>query len=111
MPSIATCTADIGQVKGFEFEVQLRFERDFHSPPIKYTLPQRRWLNAYVKELLQLGIIGECSSTNCCNVVLVPQGQTDLDFRVCVNYRPLNSKLLTPRYPMPDIQCILDILG
>lgn len=33
----ATTTADIGLVKGFDFQVELKFQRGFSAAPIKYT--------------------------------------------------------------------------
>ena len=45
---------------------------------------------------------------NACNVVLVPGGQTDQDYRMTVNYQLLNARLKRDAFPLPDVRGILD---
>ena len=49
----------------------------------------------------------ECAS----NVVLVKQGQSGQDYRLCVNFTDLNARLLVKRYPMRDCNTIISRLS
>ncbi len=41
-------------------------------------------------------------------VVLVDQGQSGQDYRLCVNFVDLNAHTVHPGYPMQDLQISLD---
>ena len=45
------------------------------------------------------------------NVVLVRQGQSGQDFRLCVNFTDLNPRLHTNKYPMRDCLSIVHRLA
>lgn len=43
-------------------------------------------------------------------VVLVPEGQSGQDYRLCCSYVGLNSKTAAPFWPAPDTQSVIDAL-
>ncbi len=57
-----------------------------------------------MKKLLDTGIISEAEADSYLHkVVLVAQGQSGQDYRMCVDYRAINRRTLTDGWPCPDL--------
>ena len=81
---LATTMLELGCLHAYEFDVTVLHDNLPPHAPIRYPPEQRAWLCAYLQDLEQAGIVERV--VNCpyaSQVVLVPQGRTDLDFRVC----------------------------
>lgn len=74
-------------------------------PPYAVNGAKRKFLREELDRLLAEGIVEECESAWSSPVVLVPKsGGT---YRMCVDYRKLNSVTVTDTYPMPKIDELL----
>ena len=64
-----------------------------------------------VEKLLLRGLIRESTSPWGAPVLFVAKPKTPGEWRMCIDYRALNSKTLKNAYPLPRIQDCLDKLG
>lgn len=80
-----------------------------------YRLPQtqRAEIAAQVDKLLKNNLIEPSTSNFNSPLILVPKKSLDgkPKFRMCVDYRMLNRKLIPDRFPLPRIEDIFDNLG
>lgn len=80
-----------------------------------YRLPQAQKVEVanQVQKLLRDGLIELSVSNYNSPLILVPKKSTDgtPKFRMCVDYRKLNRKLIPDRFPLPRIEDIFDNLG
>lgn len=80
-----------------------------------YRLPQsqRAEITAQVDKLLKNNLIEPSTSNFNSPLILVPKKSLDgkPKFRMCVDYRMLNRKLIPDRFPLPRIEDIFDNLG
>lgn len=80
-----------------------------------YRLPQaqRAEIASQVKKLLRENLIELSISNYNSPLILVPKKSVDgtPKFRMCVDYRKLNRKLIPDRFPLPRIEDIFDNLG
>lgn len=78
----------------------------------QYRLPHvhKEEINRQVKQFMDNGLIEH--STSCYNspVLIVPKKQKG-KWRMCVDYRQVNKKVIQDRFPLPRIDDILDSLG
>lgn len=80
-----------------------------------YRMPhsQREEIDRKVKELLDNDLIEPSRSNFNSPLILVPKKSTDgqKSFRMCVDYRAVNKKLVADKFPLPRIDDVLDNLG
>ena len=80
-----------------------------------YRLPhsQKQEINKQVQKLLEDDLIELSTSSFNSPLILVPKKSVDGEkrWRMCVDYRMLNRKLITDKHPLPRIDDILDGLG
>ena len=88
------------------------FKLDVHNPkpfchkPISYPPKARAWLNEHLAGLTRMGIIrplnmlSDTMPTFTSSVVLVPQGQSGQDYRMCVNLPDVNRRTRPPVHPL-----------
>lgn len=80
-----------------------------------YRLPrtQRPEIEFQVSKLLKNDLIEPSQSNYNSPLILVPKKSTDDEkkWRMCVDYRMVNKKLVADKYPLPRIDDILDSLG
>jgi hypothetical protein len=64
-------------------------------------------------EMLDKGVITPCASTWAAPVILVPKKSPDgaPKYRLCTDFRGLNSVTVTPVYPIPDIKSNLSLMA
>jgi hypothetical protein len=66
-------------------------------------------LKIQLKYLLNKGFIHPSSSSWSCPALFI--SKKDKDFRLCVNYRPLNVDTIKNKYPLPCIDILFDQLA
>lgn len=113
--------ADIFHVSGDKPSVNNFYEQQLHvtdSTPVytrNYRLPhsQKMEINRQVSELLENDLIEPSVSNFNSPLILVPKKSTDgkPKYRMCVDYRKLNRKLVPDRFPLPRMEDIFDNLG
>lgn len=77
--------------------------------PYRYALYQKNEIDKLVQELLHASTIHTSSSSYASPVVLVKK--KDGTWRLCVDYRGLNSMKVKDRFPIPLIEDLMDELG
>lgn len=70
-------------------------------------------IQSQVNRLLENDLIEPCASNFNSPLILVPKKSTDgtRKWRMCLDYRAVNKKLIADKYPLPRIDDILDNLG
>lgn len=78
-----------------------------------YRLPrcQKEEINRQVENLLKNNLIEASQSPYNAPLILVPKKQNSQKWRMCVDYKLLNRKLIADKHPLPRIDEILDGLG
>lgn len=84
------------------------FTRNYRLPQSQKTI-----ISGEVNRLLADQLIEPCASNFNSPLLIVPKKSIDgaPKFRMCVDYRKLNRKLIPDRFPMPRIEDIFDNLG
>lgn len=96
------------------YEQKLRINDNTPVYVKNYRLPytQKQEINNQVKNLLDHGLIEPSKSNYNSPIILVPKkGSTTQKWRMCIDYRLVNKKLIADKYPLPRIEDILDNLG
>lgn len=113
--------ADIFHLEGDKPTVNNFYTQQLHlrdNEPIyvkNYRLPQsqKAEIKTQVQKLLSDGLIELSTSNYNSPLIVVPKKSTDGQpkWRMCVDYRLLNKKLIPDKHPLPRIDEILDGLG
>lgn len=100
---------DVGLVADFPLSIAMPPNVSFHHKPTPLPPDRRAWVNREMMKLEDAGIVERCSTTTCAsNVVLVEEGQSGQDFRLCTNFTDLNARCLDEPYGMKDMQQLVD---
>lgn len=80
----------IGEVTDFEFRPDVVNEQPIREKPIPYARHEREWIRGYMSKLEELGVVkqlkpGEPEPLFTVGVVLVREGQSQQDYRMCAN--------------------------
>lgn len=78
----------------------------FRESPSRLPAPEREFVQKQIDEWLQQGIVRESCSDVASKVVLAKK--KDGSYRVCVDYRKLNSLVLKDRFPVPVVEEVLE---
>lgn len=111
---IFALTTDVMTTNNF-YEQKLRIKDDSPTYIKNYRTPhsQKIEIQQQISNLLSNSLIEP--STSCYNspIILVPKkSPTNLKkWRMCIDYRAVNKRLLSDRFPLPRIDSILDGLG
>lgn len=97
------------------YEQKLRLNDDSPVYMKNYRLPhsQKQEIDSQVKNLLKNDLIEPSQSNYNSPLILVPKKSIDgkKSFRMCIDYRAVNKKLIADKFPLPRIDDILDNLG
>jgi len=77
-----------------------------YQQPYKLSLQQRRMVEEEVRRLLWHGYVQPSTSPWGSPVIFVPKKNGEM--RMCIDYRILNTALVTERYPIPSISLYLE---
>lgn len=80
-----------------------------NQKPYRYAVYQKNEIDKMVKALLEAGTVQPSSSPYASPVVLVKK--KDNTWRLCVDYRKLNTMTIKDRFPIPLIEDLMDELG
>lgn len=96
--------------QGFDHTIPLKENVvPFTLRPYKYSVIQKDMVDKLVSELLDQGIIRHSNSPYASPTVLVRKKNGS--WRLCVDYRRLNSNTVKDRFPIPLIEDLMDELG
>lgn len=97
------------------YEQKLRLRDDEPVYTKNYRLPhyQRAEIKSQVQKLLESDLIEMSTSPYNSPLIIVPKKSTDgtKKYRMCVDYKKLNKKLIPDKFPLPRIDEILEGLG
>lgn len=111
-PEIFLMDNDVPTINNF-YEQKLRINDDSPVYIKNYRLPhsQKDEIDRQVNKLLENNLIEPSQSNFNSPIILVPKkGQKD-KWRLCIDYRQVNKKLIVDKFPLPRIDEILDGLG
>jgi hypothetical protein len=74
--------------------------------PYQVPYALREEMKRQLDDMLAKGVITPCASPWAAPVILVPKKSPDgtPKYKVCIDFRGLNSGIITPVYPIPDIK-------
>ena len=103
--------AEFGQVKDFTFTIDLKENFiPFTASPYEKTALDRKLIADQVDEMLKFKVIQKCDRAEFCSPVFtVPK--RDGGRRIVVDFRKLNQETIDLRWPIPNVQAILDALS
>eukprot|EP00854_Cymbomonas_tetramitiformis_P020129 gene20129-biopygen20756 len=109
------CTELPDSVQSREYTASIRLRPDWHGNPLHrrgYKLSQEelRQLRQQLDELLAKGHIRPSASPWGCPVLMVPKPSNPKELRLVIYYRQINEIPIKEKYPLPDVQSLLDDL-
>lgn len=106
----------IGHCPEFPFTFEVTDPSRLIMKPMPYPRHQRQWIREYIASQIRMGVMREVKKGEesdpqfVTNVVLVPDGQSQQDFRFCGNFVQPNTRIQPPAHPLIDCQSALDNL-
>jgi hypothetical protein len=99
-----------GRTNLIKHQIQLETgTKPSHSLPYRLDPQKQAFVKQEIEDLLKQGIIEESSSAWSAPVVVV--SKSDGNFRLCIDYRKLNTNTTSDPYPMPHIENLIDQIG
>ena len=92
---------------GVEHTISLKDPEPFKSRPYKQSPKKAEVIANTVKDLLDRKLIQPSVSEFSSPVILVPKGKDD--WRMCIDFRKLNTRTIKDNYPMPLIERCLQV--
>lgn len=92
-----------------EHSIRLTEAQPMSVPPYRMSPAQQAVLRKELDQMLQNDVIEECESPYSAPIVLVPKKNGSL--RVCIDYRALNRITVADRYPLPQMDDLLQAAG
>ncbi|KMQ85932.1 hypothetical protein RF55_15252 [Lasius niger] len=93
----------------YKVEVNIKDPSVFAYAPRRFAMEERKQIRAITDDLLRRGIIKVSVSPYCARVVSVRK--KDGRLRLCVDLRPLNSRVVKQKYPFPIVEECLSKLS
>lgn len=97
----------------YEQELHVRDNEPVFTRNYRTSHTEKAEIDRQVQTLLKNNLIEHSVSDYNSPIILVPKKGTGIEkkWRLCIDYRKLNKKLIADRYPLPRIDDILDNLG
>ena len=110
-PDLFSPLTEFGQVKDFLFTITLKDNfMPFSSSPYEKSETDRKLISSQVDEMLRYKVIRKCDKAQLCSPVFtVPK--RDGGRRIVVDFRKLNQETIDLRWPIPNMQSILNALS
>lgn len=108
-PELATTGFKVPAIKTATLSIRLTDSHVVNRSPTRLSVAERAAVRDIIRELLANDIIRESESPYASPILLVRK--KDDTYRMCVDYRELNSHTIKDRYPLPLIEDQLDRLG
>jgi len=90
---------------GYAVQVRIKDDSVFAFAPRRFAYVERLQLRAITDDLMDRGVIKPSTSPYCSRIV--PVRRKNREIRMCVDLRPLNSRIVKQKYPFPNIEdCI-----
>ncbi|XP_066258249.1 uncharacterized protein [Euwallacea similis] len=105
----AQSPAELGTINGTEFSITLTSKQSIYYKPYRLSEKEKEIMREQINELLNAGIVQASHSSFASPAILVkkPNG----DHRLCIDYRKLNAITVKDRYPLPNIEDLINQLG
>ena len=94
-------TLSVGTAKCAPYEIKLSDTTPVRSPPYRCAPPKLEVFKKMVNELLEQGVVRPSKSQYASPAFLVPKNSGE--YRLVVDYRRINSKIVFNSYPLPTI--------
>jgi hypothetical protein len=113
----ATDMSQIGCTDFITHKIQLNNTKPVSQRPYPMTPLKKEVIDKHVRDLLSQGVIERSNSQYNVPVVLVlikggtPGTQDHKQYRMCVDYRLINTHIIQALFPLPRINEILDTIG
>jgi hypothetical protein len=95
-------STSLGTAKCAPYDIELTDSKPVRSPPYRCAPPRAQIFKRVVNELLQQGVVRPSKSQYASPAFLVPK--SDGSFRLVVDYRKVNAKIVFDSYPTPTIE-------
>ena len=95
--------------ESYSVKIHLKDDKPFSFNPRRLSWAEKDAVQSILKDWLEKGVIKPSSSEYTSPIVLVKKKNGE--FRLCVDYRVLNSKVVRNHYPIPHIDDHLDSMG
>lgn len=105
----SSTTHDLGCTDKIKMQINLNSETSICYRPYRLSIPEKEIVRDKINDLLENNIIRESSSPYCSPIILVRKKNGD--YRLCVDYRKLNSITIKDKYPLPIIEEQIEKLG
>ena len=99
-------SSELGTAKCAPYDIELSDPSAVRSPPYRCAPPKVTIFRAMVDELLEQGVVRRSKSPYASPAFLVPKKTGG--FRLVVDYRKVNTKIVFDSYPMPTIDQALE---
>jgi len=101
-------TDRLGQAKNYKYQVHLSDSIPVRRAPYPLSPPQAQVMREHINSLLAKGVISPSKSAYAAPAFLVrkPNGE----FRLCIDYRQLNKKVIMDSFPVPAIEHVFQCL-
>ena len=105
---------ELGTTHLMEFRIDTGEHPPFRQRPYRPAWTQKKVLEEHLQNMLDAGVISPSCSPYASPVILVPKKQDpqtgQMDYRLCIDYRRLNSITTKNAAPLPNIADVLDSL-
>ncbi|KAI8439599.1 hypothetical protein MSG28_013326 [Choristoneura fumiferana] len=107
--TFASNTTELGCTDLIEMSINTTTDKPVFSKPYRLSYTERKVVDEKVQELIDAGVARESSSAYASPVVLVRKKNGE--YRLCVDYRALNSITIKDRFPLPHIDDLINLLS
>jgi hypothetical protein len=105
----ALFSPNLGTANCVPYEIELSDRTPVRSPPYRCAPPKMEIFRDLVNDLLRQGVVRPSKSPYASPAFLVPKKEGG--FRLVVDYRKVNSKVVFDSYPLPTIEQALEQFG